>query len=49
MPSWAAKNCIKEKAKYIGNFSAGKRDGYGCMYLADSSNYEDIWKNYMRH
>ena len=38
-----------ELAKYIGNFSCGKREGFGSMYWADGSNFKGLWKNDLRH
>jgi hypothetical protein len=34
-----------EIAKYIGNFSAGRREGLGSMYWVDGSNFRGLWKN----
>ena len=34
-----------ELAKYIGNFSVGRREGLGSMYWADGSNFTGLWKN----
>ena len=28
--------------------SCGRREGFGCMYWADGSNFEGIWKNDQR-
>ena len=37
-----------EQAEYHGNFVAGKREGFGCMYWQDGSNFAGIWKNDQR-
>jgi hypothetical protein len=37
-----------ELAKYMGNFSAGRREGFGAMYWDDGSNFKGLWKNDQR-
>jgi hypothetical protein len=34
-----------EEATYEGNFTAGKREGYGVLTWADGSQFRGIWKN----
>ena len=41
------KNTV-ETAQYIGNFSAGKREGKGSMYWQDGSNFKGHWLNDQR-
>jgi hypothetical protein len=32
----------------MGNFSCGKREGFGAMYWADGSNFIGLWKGDLR-
>lgn len=46
------KNSFSEQtefATYIGNFSHGKREGYGEMFWTDGSNFKGTWHHDERH
>lgn len=38
-----------EEATYVGEWRAGKREGYGTMTWYDGSTFTGLWKNDLRH